>query len=82
MKDRRPRKLKKVLKKKFERVTAGKILLTSLVTMGSAFQTAAISGMPGLEIHEKALKIVDIVSTCANKISLIMSEKPTTWKEC
>ncbi len=46
MKDRRPRKLKKELMRRFEKVQASKMVRTALVTMSSAFQCAVINSRP------------------------------------
>ena len=46
MKDRRPRKLKKVLKLRFAKVQALRTVQIAVTTLGSAFQMAAITAAP------------------------------------
>lgn len=88
MKDRRPRKLKKVLKKKFERVFATKMLQSALSSVFAATQLAHIQAMPkekGIDESIKATKallITDLIKNSAFHIQSIMKEKPTKWQEC
>lgn len=89
MKDRRPRKLKKKLKRKFENVQAVKTLHTALVTVGSAMQIAAIASRPipkfvGEAIVSpvtKSLTCAQLAIETAQKISEIMNSGPKNWRE-
>jgi len=87
MKDRRPRKLKKLLKKKFAKISAFKMIQAALSSVFAAAQLYAIRSKPIRKDDpngktEKALAITDVTLNAANSIQSIMSEKPTTWKEC
>ena len=82
MEDRRPRKLKKKLKVKYQAVIALKMVRTAITSAQSAFRVATISSSFGTPMPEKALAILETVKDAAFSIQLIMSEKPTSWKEC
>lgn len=79
MKDRRPRKLKKKLKRKYNALFT---LKTVRMAICSAFRVAMINSSFGTPKTEKALAILETVKDAAFSIQSIMSEKPTTWKEC
>lgn len=82
MKDRRPRKLKKKLKVKYKAVIAMKMVRTAITSAQSAFRVAVINSSFVMPKPEKALAILETVKDAAFSIQSIMSEKPTTWKEC
>jgi hypothetical protein len=82
MKDRRPRKLKKKLKVKYQAVIALKMVRTALTSAQSAFRVAMINSSFGTPMPEKALAILETIKDAAFSIQSIMSEKPTSWKEC
>jgi len=79
---RLPRKLKKKLKLKYKAIIAMKMVRTALTSAQSAFRVAMINSSFGTPKPEKALAIMEAVKDAAFSIQSIMSEKPTTWKEC
>lgn len=88
MKDRRPRKLKKVLKRRFEKVQAMRTIQTAFVTLGSAMQMAAISSRPIPKFGDaivspatKSLACAQLAMETAQKISEIMNTGPKNWRE-
>lgn len=93
MKDRRPRKLKKRLKRRFEKVQALRTVQCALVSVGSAFQIAAVSARPipsflpdelkrgPMTAAEKALECASIAIDTAESISKIWNTGPKNWRE-
>lgn len=88
MKDRRPRKLKKVLKKRYQQSISLKIIQSALSSVFAAMQVNIIQSKPIPNSQEgyahkaeKTLAIVDTVQNAALSITQIMSEKPTNWRE-
>lgn len=86
MKDRRPRKLKKQLKKRYDKMIAAKILQTAMTTTMSAIQMALIGAKPipryetgGVAV--KAVKALETVMDCAQSITSIMNSGPKNWRE-
>lgn len=84
MKDRRPRKLKKQLKRKFERIIASKIAASALIKANGLSQCAKIQAysVDGNQIPIKARAIAETVVNTATAIGNIWKEKPTNWREC
>lgn len=83
MKDRRPRKLKKIAKKRKAAADALVMFKSATVTMQGAIEMAMISATPvpiPASIGIKALKVAETAIDTATAIKNIMSEiKP--WRE-
>jgi len=88
VKDRRPRKRKKELKRKFEKVQASRMVMTALVTASSAFRLATIVAYPrifnlppSVFAAEKAIKTIEVTKECTEAIANIMNTGPKNWRE-
>lgn len=86
MKDRRPRKLKKELKKRYAKTIALKLFKCAMVTAMNASAVACISSRPTWAAapesgEDKSSVIVDVVVGVAEKIQEIMGESPKDWRE-
>lgn len=96
MKDRRPRKLKKLLKKRYRKAVALKTMQTALVTVGSAFQIAAIQSIPNfnkgslippdlarqpMSPAERAIAVVNLTIDTEKWIAEIINSGPKNWRE-
>lgn len=84
MKDRRPRKLKKTLKRRFEKVQALRTVQVAMVTMGSALQMAGITARPNRTLADvpiKAIRAVQLAIDTKESISKIMNTGPKNWRE-
>jgi hypothetical protein len=86
MKDRRPRKLKKLAKKRKDKADALVMVKCAMTSVMSASQLAMVSASPILKENivegriQKALRIVEIAKNSAEIIGKHMSEiKP--WRE-
>lgn len=86
MKDRRPRKLKKQLKKRYVRSIAFRTISTATISAVAAVQTASIMSRP-IQKHDpfgkaaKLLNTVEVAMDCAEAISKIMNSGPKNWRE-
>lgn len=88
MKQRLPRKAKKIAKKQVSAMIAFRTLQGSLIAAMAMAQTSIVSAEPrpieiltSAHVALKALKIAEITSQTANQIGKILSEKPNHWKD-
>lgn len=81
MKNRRPRKLKKQLKKRYAKAVALRIFQCALTTAGHAFQSAAVAAQIGQPMHVKALQSASIAIDCSEALANIMKTGPQNWRE-
>jgi hypothetical protein len=86
MKDRRPRKLKKRLKRRYAAASAVRIVRCAMTTAVSLAQTAMIMSRP-TQKHDpfgkaaKLLNTAEVAMDCAEAISQIMNSGPKNWRE-
>lgn len=85
MKDRRPRKIKKQLKKRYASAVALRMAQCALATRMGAVQTAIVASkhvpkhdQAGID---KALATVKIAMDCANAVAGILKSGPKNWRE-
>lgn len=88
MKDRRPRKLKKALKRKFDAHQSFKVAQSALVSALSCAQIAVIASAPvsnimtpGEPVALKSLRCAQVVMETAQQIKNIMNTGPKNWRE-
>lgn len=81
MQDRRPRKLKKTLKRKFEKFQAFRTVQIAVTTMGSAYQMSVIASQPIDCAPYKTMATAQLAMTTAQSISKIMNTGPKNWRE-
>lgn len=96
MKDRRPRKLKKTLKRRFAKVQVFRTVQVALTALGSAFQIARIQATPipkadtllppelsrvQMTAIQKAKEVISVSMNTAESISKIMNTGPKNWRE-
>lgn len=86
MKDRRPRKLKKQLKKRYDSAVALRIVRCALATEMGAVHTAIVASKP-IPKHDqaglanKAIGTVRIAMDSANTVAGILKSGPKNWRE-
>lgn len=86
MKDRRPRKLKKQLKKRYASACAVRVAQCAMTTAMSAIQTAIVASKP-IPKHDqaglanKAIDTVKIAMDCANTVAGTLKSGPKNWRE-
>ena len=84
MKDRRPRKRKKELKRKFEKVQALRTVQVAVITMEAGLQIAAIAAVPSRIPTDAALKGLRVAQTAIEtqkSIAQVMNTGPKNWRE-
>lgn len=80
MRNRFPRKLKKILKKRYAKVVCMKTVKSSVVAALGVAQVARVNSCL-ISGHEKVLKIIEVTKDTAIAVMGIMSESPTNWRE-
>jgi hypothetical protein len=80
MKDRRPRKLKKILKARFAKATALRIVQAAIMTTLNICQMASVSALPTPNPN-KAIAVAQIAIETANALTQVMKSGPQNWRD-
>jgi len=81
MKQRLPRKAKKIAKKKVNHLTASRMARTAAVAVMAQVQITHIASTPFHEKASKAIAVANVTIDASQAIGKILSEKPNHWKD-
>lgn len=86
MKDRRPRKLKKKLKKQYASACAVRVAQCAITTAMSAIHTVIVASKPVSKhdqagLANKVIGTVKIAMDCANTVAGTLKSGPKNWRE-
>lgn len=81
MKQRLPRKHKKIAKKKISSLTASRMAQTAMVGAMARVQIMQIVSTPFHDKASKAVEIARVTVNTAQTVGKILSEKPNHWKD-